>query len=300
MCKSSTVENVQSHPVFLLSSKACGASPPPVTSTVATAILFVGFLACMELSGRFCIDQMQSFSQVFEDETNRKILARHLFVDAFSCFMCFFLGWSNRAFTFRILKALSGDTKALPVASAESRALAYDNRSYFLCICFLSYQLKNLYDTIAWNDGPEYIFHHVLSLCVCWMALYPGYQLQYAEFYFGISELSTAVLCILANFDDEHGVVGLGDAFPLGKVVIGAVFAVLFATFRCVIWPIVSYYYTRDALLCLKSEKKELKKRSLVIKIFVFCLTGLSALQIIWLGVIVFIAIDEFKAIGLL
>jgi len=298
MCKGPTTD--QSHPVLLLSSKACGASPPPVKSTVTTAILFVGFLACMEGLGRFLLEQMQGFNHVLEDETNRKILARHLFVDAFCCFACFLLGWSNRAFTFRVLKAFNGDNKALPTASAESRALAYDNKSYFLCICFLSYQLKNLYDTLSWNDGPEYIFHHVLSLCVCWMALYPGYQLQYAEFYFGISELSTAVLCILANFDDDHGAIGLGEAFPVVKVIIGAIFAILFATLRCVIWPIVSYYYTRDALLCLKSEQKELKKRSFVIKVFVFCLTGLSALQIIWLGVILFVAFEEFKAIGLL
>eukprot|EP00546_Thalassionema_frauenfeldii_P004727 CAMPEP_0178922672 /NCGR_PEP_ID=MMETSP0786-20121207/16290_1 /TAXON_ID=186022 /ORGANISM="Thalassionema frauenfeldii, Strain CCMP 1798" /LENGTH=267 /DNA_ID=CAMNT_0020597075 /DNA_START=186 /DNA_END=989 /DNA_ORIENTATION=+ len=267
---------------------------------MTTSMLFVGFLACIELAGRVLIEQMQGISPVLDDETNRKILARHLFVDALSCFILFYLGWNNRAFTLRVLKAFSGDSKALPVASAESRALAYDNKSYFLCIWFLSYQLKNLYDTIMWNDGPEYIFHHVLSLCVCWMALYPGYQLLYAEFYFGISELSTGVLCILANFDDDHGAVGLGDAFPLGKVIIGAVFAVLFTAFRCVVWPIVSYYYTRDALICLKSEQKELKQRSFVIKVFVCCLTGLSALQIIWLGVILYVAYEEFKAIGLL
>jgi len=298
MCRK---DGARTHPILLLSEKACGVSPPPVSSTIATIlILHIPFLVLMEFIGRFVMIQLQNSHELLDDETNRLILARHLFVDGFACFLCFILGWRNRKFTMGILDAFRGNNKSLLPESFESRALAYDGRSFYLCMFFFSYQVKNFHDSYVWNDGIEYLFHHCLSLCVAGMAMYPGYNLPYAEFYFGLSELSTAVVCILANFDDVHGVKGLGAAFPMTKVVIGAAFAVLFISARGIIWPIISYYYTRDAIAALKSDNKEIKKRSLVIKIFVFCLVGLSVLQIGWLGIIYFVAIEELKGVGLL
>lgn len=239
---------------------------------------------------------------ILENATNRNILARHIGVDTLSCFICAYMGWANRKpFLTNVFKAAwGGDPDAFAASGAERRGYIYAPSSFYLCIFFLAYQLKNLADTIIWNDGPEYIFHHVLSLAVCWGALYPGFCLEYATFFFGISELSTGVLCILANFDDEHGVVGLGDAFPLTKVVIGVVFVILFIICRAILWPILSYYFVRDALTCLRGTNPEVEKRRFVIKMHGFCLLGLSALQLSWLIVIYFMAIKEFKAIGLL
>jgi hypothetical protein len=239
-------------------------------------------------------------NQVFEDETNRHILAKNLGVDTFSCFICAYLGWSNRSFLMGVIKAAMGDKKAMDPSGAESRGFSYNPAAFFLSTFFLSYQLKNLADTILWNDGPEYIFHHVLSLAVCWSALYPGFAIVYATFFFGISEISTGVLCILANFDPDHGVIGLGEAFPITKVVIGVVFVILFIICRAVLWPILSYYYTLDALAVLKGKNPLLEGRRGVIKMHMACLVGLSVLQASWLVLIYFMAIKEFKAIGLL
>jgi len=299
MCRKN---NTKTHPIFLLSGKACGASPPPLKSTLITVFMVnIPLLLVMETIGRFVMKQVQNqnIHEIFDDETNRHILARHLFVDAFCCLTCFCLGWSNRTFTVSILKEFWYKNKSFfPPEGAESRALSYDGRSFYLCMFFFSYQIKNLHDSFSWNDGPEYLFHHCLSLCVGGMAMYPTYNIPYAEFYFGLSELSTAIVCLLANFDDAHGVKGLGDAFPITKVVIGVIFAVLFITARCIIWPIISYYYTRDAIAVLREDNPEIKKRSLVIKIFVFCLVGLSALQIGWLGIIFYVAVEEFQKLG--
>jgi hypothetical protein len=221
-------------------------------------------------------------------------------VDSLSCFICAYFGWRHRQLVVKILKALRGDPNAMPLSTAESRGFAYQPAPFFFSVFFLSYQIKNLCDTIVWNDGPEYIFHHVLTLAVCWGAIYPSYSMEYAYFFFGLSEVSTGVLCILANFDDAHGVVGLAEAFPLTKVVVGVIFVVLFIICRCILWPIVSYYWVRDARQCLKSKSPLLEGRRFVIKMHGFCLIGLSALQLSWLVLIYFIAVKEFKAIGLL
>ena len=245
---------------------------------------------------------LQDSHDILQNETNRFILARHLGVDTLSCFICAYMGWANRRpFLTNALKAaFGGDAEAFSAKAAEHRGYAYVPSSFYLSTFFLAYQLKNMVDTIVWNDGPEYIFHHVLSLSVCWGALYPGFCLEYATFFFGISEVSTGILCILANFDDEHGVVGLGDAFPITKVVIGVVFVIFFIICRAILWPILSYYFARDALACLRGNNPEVEKRRFVIKMHGCCLVGLSALQLSWLILIYFLAIKEFKAIGLL
>lgn len=104
----------------------------------------------------------------------------------------------------------------------------------------------------------------------------------------------------MANFDDEHGVVGLGDAFPMIKVIVGAVFVTLFILCRTIMWPIATYYFMRDANLALKGSGPRLDACKNWMKLFMFCCTGLSILQVLWLGQIFIIAKKEFQALGLL
>ena len=47
--------------------------------------------------------------------------------------------------------------------------------------------------------------HHLITGSVAFCALGP-YAHMPGIFFFGISETSTAVLTIVANFDDQHGV----------------------------------------------------------------------------------------------
>ena len=37
----------------------------------------------------------------------------------------------------------------------------------------------------------------------------------YSSFFFGISEVSTAILCALVLFDEQRGIPGLGKAYPI-------------------------------------------------------------------------------------
>jgi hypothetical protein len=131
-------------------------------------------------------------------------------------------------------------------------------------------------------------------------AMTPGFGHFYTLFFFGLSELSTAVLCILANFDDVHGVVGMGDHFPLAKVVCGALFVVLFILFRCIIWPIYAYYFVTDVQTALKSEEPRAVARRGWMKFFLFTLLGLTILQIAWLGQIFVLGKAELAKAGFL
>lgn len=182
----------------------------------------------------------------------------------------------------------------------EARLFAYHPESFRVGLFFFSYQLKNTIDTIVWDDGPEFIVHHLLSMMVAGGSLYPGLAPAYASFFLGLSEISTAVLCILANFDDHHGVVGLGEAFPTAKFIVGIVFAVCFITLRGFMWPVASYYFVRDCRWALKGNSPHLEGRRFWIRSFMTCLSGLSILQVLWLGQIFYVAAEEFKTMGLI
>lgn len=238
---------------------------------------------------------------LLEIEVNRLILARHIFVDTFSCVVMATLGWWNRHTGITaIYRALLGDPKSMTRAGCEARMFAFHPGSFRLGLFFTSYQLKNMIDTIVWNDGPEYIVHHLLSMIVSGGSIYPLLASYYGAFYLGLSEVSTAVLCVLANFDDQHGVVGLGEAFPLTKVVVGGLFVVSFIVCRCIMWPIASYYFVRDSKWALESKSPYLEGRRMWIRAFVVCLSGLSVLQVAWLGQIFWIGYTELKAMGFL
>ena len=243
---------------------------------------------------------MKGLHPILEDETNRFILARHIGVDFLSCFIVAALGWNARHIAYDMVTATFGGKNAMAPAGFEQRVFTYHPAAFRIALFFFAFQVKNLWDTIMWNDGPEYVFHHLASMIASWGALYPSFAHFYGIFYLGLSEISTAVLCVLANFDDEHGVVGLGDAFPMAKVAIGAVFVCLFILCRTIMWPIATYYFMRDAGLALKGSGPRLDACKGWMKLFMFCLTGLSVLQVLWLGQIFIIAKKEFEAIGLL
>jgi hypothetical protein len=123
----------------------------------------------------------------------------------------------------------------------------------------------------------------------------------YVPFYCGISEASTAVLCLLANFDDEFGVKGLAEAHPMGKVVFGGLFAVTFIICRCFLWSTVSYYYCRDAYHAIQNKQDPRSIRKMAWLKFTFVsLVLLSLLQILWLGQIVMIGKEELIHLGFL
>jgi hypothetical protein len=110
----------------------------------------------------------------------------------------------------------------------------------------------------------------------------------------------SAVLCLLANFDDDHGVVGLGDALPMVKVVLGGLFASLFVICRVVAWSTVSYYYCRDAWNVLSGSDPRKKGHETWFRFTFLSLSILSLLQIIWLAEIAKVGKEELEKMGLI
>lgn len=108
------------------------------------------------------------------------------------------------------------------------------------------------------------------------------------------------VLCLLANFDDENGVVGLGDAFPMVKVGLGGLFAALFVICRVFMWSTVSYYYCRDAWNVLSGSDPRLEGHKTWFRFTFMSLSILSLLQIIWLAEIGRVGMEELQKVGLL
>lgn len=271
---------------------------PSRMSMVFTSSIIIAFLVMIELTLRQVFISFQHLHPLLEDETNRNILARHIGVDSISCFAVTYLGWKARHVVQDVVDAAWFGKNSMPKAY-EGRMFQYRPESARITLFFFAYQLKNTYDTIVWNDGPEFVLHHMLTLFTAWGALHPGSAHFYAPFYFGISELSTAILCLLANFDDDHGVKGLGEAFPMGKVAFGAIFALAFIVCRVFMWSTVSYYYCRDAWNALSGNDPRLTGRKMWLRFTFVSLSLLSLLQIIWLAEIFRVGYVELKKVGL-
>lgn len=106
----------------------------------------------------------QDFDPILDNETNRNILARHVGVDAFSAMVVAYLGYRGRHVYQNLLDAITGkNPKAMPVAY-EERMFTYHPEGQRVLLFFTAYQIKNLADTIVWNDGILFIIHHVLAL----------------------------------------------------------------------------------------------------------------------------------------
>jgi TLC domain len=182
------------------------------------------------------------------------------------------------------------------------RLFSYHPEAFRVSVFFVGYQVKNTCDTIIWNDGPEFIFHHIFSIFTAIGAMYPGTGHMYTIFFFGLSEISTAILCLLANFDDIHGVPGLGNAFPVVKAILGIIFAIHFIVFRCLLWPVFAYYFVRDVRTAMEYESIDVRcqQRHSWLRFFLISLSGISILQVAWLGQIFIQGKQEFEKMGFL
>lgn len=232
-------------------------------------------------------------------------------VDTVSCIICSMLGYSSRHICGDIWKVFynpkRSDDKTYkdkenhshPVDYTE-RLLKYHPGAFRTSLFFVFYQIKNTYDTLVWGDGPEFIFHHIFSLLTAYGTMVAGCGHVYAVFFFGMSEISTAVLCLVANFDDKHGVPGLGEAFPTAKVILGATFTILFIIFRCILWPVFGFFCARDLLAALKGADPRVARIRNWLTFSLISLVLISTLQILWLGQIFIIGKKELESAGFL
>ena len=125
--------------------------------------------------------------------------------------------------------------------------------------------------------------------------MYPGCCHFYALFYFGFSEISTAILCLLSNFDPEFGVPGLDLAFPKTKIILGALFVASFIVCRLVMWPFWTYYFHKDALRAIRSDVPRADGRRGYLWIIWGSCVALSFIQVVFVGMIVKVGAEEIE-----
>lgn len=270
-----------------------GPLPPSQLSTWLTIVALAVFLMANEQFFRVLITKfMTDLHPVMETERHRFILARHIGVDATACLAVAALGIKNwhlisHLMTFKVKKDES---------MSQDRIYRYHPQSHRVLVFFLAYQVKNLHDTIVWEDGAIFVAHHIFAGLTAWFGMYPGVASLYGLFFMGISEISTCVLCLLANFDPHFGVIGLEEAFPITKVVLAVAFVILFLICRIFVWPVLSYHFLTDSLMILKrNTEKETKTVKNALKFMVVSNVGLTLLQILWLGEIISTAQEEIE-----
>lgn len=252
-------------------------------------IFIILFLAAFEQLLRVIITTYFSdYHPVMELERHRHILARHIAVDGFSCAFVACVGYQNR----HALKHLL-TLKREQDDKCHERVFGYQPAGHYVLLYFFSYQMKNMYDTIVWKDGIVFVLHHILAGGAAWLGMYPGVAGLYAIFFMGISEISTSILCLLANFDPDLGIVGLEEAFPNTRLVLASIFVVTFIICRIILWPLFSWHFLQDALKVWKTVGKNDKEKKFAIQFIATSCVGLSFLQVIWLGEIVLIGREE-------
>ena len=268
---------------------------PGKKSVYITIAFIVAFLALSErLHYNFITSQMD-IHPILENITHRQIIARHIGVDAFSCLVIAYIGYINR----HILKEVLTTQRSEALDNNfHSRIYTYQPEGHRVLLFFLSYQVKNLYDSWYWNDGLLFIFHHIFAGFTAWLGMYPGTGSMYGLFFMGMSEISTCVLCLLANFDPQFGVSGLDEAFPNTKIALAAAFVVSFLICRIVLWPIFTYHFLFDCLKALKRDSvKETSKVKSALVMMMISSVGLTILQFVWLGEIITTAREEITAL---
>jgi hypothetical protein len=295
MCKSSGISQKSRGPRLLLTTSDFELDsfeqPPTKSDSLLTIGFIVGVLFVLEHILRYLL---QDAHYLLEDEMNVKKVARHLGVDLVGLSTCAFIGLSNRHIANDLwsgFKQAIGWSKEkavnnyLPASGYESRFFTYYAPSQHLLLVFAAYQLKNLYDSIIFDDGPEFIFHHVFSGLVAWSGMHPGFAHFYCIFFMGISEISTTILVMLSHFDAKFGIEGLDEAIPTVKVLTAVAFVTSFIICRTLLWPYVTYHFMKDAYASIQSNSTpKADGRRFPIQFTMFALSGVSVLQVLWLG----------------
>ena len=300
-----------------------GLGGPSLPSTLLTVAFYVAALFAVEHLARHVIGSIPDLHPILEIERNRHILARHIAVDFFSLVVCTFVAIANRHVCEEMIShgmsfvsngggkkkmeeeaetETENETTAAKVTTTtttttttalmcaemyEDRIFKYHPGSQRLALFFFVYQVKNMLDTIYWGDGIEFVLHHLLAGATAWGGMYPGCCHFYTLFYFGFSEVSTAILCLLANFDPAYGIAGLGEVFPVTKLVLGGLFVASFVVCRLILWPFATYYFARDAMMAIKSDHPRADGRRGYLWVIYCCCVGLSLIQLLFVAMIV-------------
>lgn len=265
---------------------------PSYTALVSTMGVVILSLYFVEQGLRQFLISIQDAHPVLQSDYNRDVAARHIGVNAFSCFVVAVFGWKARHLIYKEFSA------KVP----HNRVYLYDPQAARIMLYFAAFQIKNFFDSLKWNEGPEFLMHHVLAAGSSLGGLVPHPTFHfYAIFYMGISEFSTAVLSLLANFDDVHGAKGLGDAFPLVKAILGGFFVVLFISIRVFAWSILTYRYFSDVWTIQRHRNDiDYQRRNTFIRWNSVSLGLVTLLQIVWLFEVLKVCQLEMAKLGML
>jgi hypothetical protein len=268
-----------------------GLGGPSVYATLLTVAFYIVVLFLLEHATRALLAREDTVALVpiLEKERNRHVLARHLAVDFLSLLVCSVVAWVNRHACADLLRhtASFGRSDSMSEEGFEERVFGYHPGSQRLLTLFFVYQVKNMYDTILWGDGIVFVLHHIFAGIAAWGGMFPGCCHFYCLFYMGFSEISTAILCLLANFDPELGVVGLDEAFPKTKIFIAAVFVVSFIVCRVIMWPFVTYYFHKDIVQALRSRVPRAEGRKGYLRLIWGVCMPLTFIQLVFVAMIV-------------
>lgn len=240
----------------------------PETNEVITVVVAFTVLWIIDLGSR-CIWPNLLPAQFFKDPKSARVLGRHTMdISAMSLF--FYLALQiDKDPEFQKIQQLT------PV----ERTYYSHPTCTLLILCQLAYQVKNTMDTYMYSDGIVFYLHHIGTGILCAFGTYPFLHAQ-APFFLGHVEISTAFLCVLGLFDDDHGIVGFGDHYPKTKILFAICFAGSFIPIRCIIWPHFSYFFWNDMLAVLEAgaaHSAGVIYYSLVVN------AGLTVLQFYWL-----------------
>ena len=254
---------------------------PSKKSVCLTIAVIVTLLVSSELVHRFAFETfLTDYHPVFEEESHRNILARHIGVDSLACFVISYLGYKNR----HLLNEVWTFHRSKDPQTAYNRIHTYQPEAHRVLMFFIAYLVKGTHDALQWDTSGVMVGHHIFSIMTAWFGMYPGVAQMYGIFFMGISEISTCVLCLLANFDPDHGVEGLNDMFPNTKLALGVLFALLFVIFRVYLWMLFTYHFLLDSLLVLKRNSvRETWDVKLALRIMVLSSVALTLLQVAWL-----------------
>ena len=267
----------------LIPNQSKGWSSTPSASTVAaSSVVLFAALWLFELCARRILDRSFAEHPLLKAPQYRQILARHA-MDTVGLAYIGYMGMSM----WRELKYEEIAT------TAHGRVYVYLPRFAWTCVCMLAFQVKNLLDTLTYHDGPEFIAHHVVCILVAVGALHGQFLHLYGIFFFGISEVSTALVSLLACFDEQHGIAELGDHFPTCKMAVGSAFAIAFIAIRAVIWPYLAYHVTIDCMAVIAEGSAHSEG---IVYAFLTGLAGLTVLQFYWLAEILRRAPAELRA----
>ncbi|KAL9189198.1 hypothetical protein ACHAXT_011688 [Thalassiosira profunda] len=266
-----------------------GLGGPSLLSTLLTVAFYVGVLFVVEHIAGLFISKYTHLDPILEVELNRHIIARHVVVDFLSLVCCAYVAVTNRDSCSEIIEHFKawGKSDSMGDDQMEERVFRYRPGAQRLLTLFFVYQVKNMYDTIYYDEGIVFVLHHIFAGAAAWGGMFPGCCHFHALFYFRLSEISTAILCLLANFDPELGVVGLDKVFPKTKIVLGALFVASFVVCRMIMWPFWTYYTLRDVRRAIKSDSPRADGRRGYLWVILTSCVSLSLIQLVFVGMIV-------------